>query len=84
MSTSKGISHVSRIDIDKVISSYKEVFQGNPALIKSALLSDKRSEFYKHYPNKFVQFISHETRLPIDIQCKMWIYNLLLNLKLVK
>jgi len=84
VSTSKGISHVSRIDIDKVISSYKEVFQGNPALIKSALLSDKRSEFYKHYPNKFVQFISHETRLPIDIQCKMWIYNLLLNLKLVK
>lgn len=84
VNTSKGIFYVSKINVNKIISSYKEVFQGNTALIKSALLSTKRDEFYRHYPEKFVQFVSRATQLPIKIQCKVWIYNLLMNLKLVK
>ena len=84
VSTNKGIFHISRIDADKIISSYKEVFQGNPALINSALLPSKRSKFYKHYPGKsFIQFVYHETRLSIIVRCKIWIYNLLLK-KFVK
>ena len=84
VNTSKGIFYVSKMNVNKIISSYKEVFQGNTALIKSALLSAKRDEFYRHYPEKFVQFVSRATRLPIKIRCKVWIYNLLMNLKLVK
>lgn len=52
VNTSKGIFYVSKINVNKIISSYKEVFQGNTALIKSALLSTKRDEFYRHYPRK--------------------------------
>lgn len=84
VNTSKGIFYVSKMNVNKIISSYKEVFQGNTALIKSALLSAKRDEFYRHYPEKFVQFVSRATRLPIKIRCKVWIYNLLMHLKLVK
>lgn len=85
VSTKKGIFYLSRINIYKQFSSYQEAYQGNPALIRSVSFSDKRSRFYnQYYNNSFMWLVSRQTRLPILLQSKIWIYNILVRLKLIR
>lgn len=60
-------------------TSFAEVLQGNPSLIKSVVLKNERSQFYKQSSQtSLTSTILDLTRLPLLFRCKIYIYNLLL------
>lgn len=85
VNTEKGIFSLSSVDMHKLISSYEEVCKGNPALIRSVSLPNKRREFYKQYHNiPLLELISKQTRLPILLRSKILVYDMLVKLNLLK
>lgn len=85
VNTEKGIFSLSSVDMHKLISSHEEVYKGNPALIRSVSLPNKRREFYKQYHNiPLLELISKQTRLPILLRSKILVYDMLVKLNLLK
>ncbi|CAK7071214.1 MAG: hypothetical protein PARBA_02789 [Parabacteroides sp.] len=85
VNTEKGVVYASNIEIAKQVTTYKDVYKGNSALIKSVFIPNKRSEFYKFiYTSPFIKLVSRQTRLPIILGSKIFMYNLLVRLKLIR
>lgn len=76
VNTDKGKRFLKRVDNLKIIPfQYEQVVAGNPALIKSAILNERREKFYQVLNRKSViQVISEFTRLPFLLSCKIRLY----------
>lgn len=65
--------------IELIGTSFAEVLQGNPSLIKSVVLKNERSQFYKQSSQtSLTSTILDLSRLPLLFRCKCFICNLLL------
>lgn len=72
----KGFSFLKSLDIQTKEFHYKNVISGNPSLIKSTALTEKRFLFYETFykDNRRVSsIISDLTRLPFVLSFKIWL-----------
>lgn len=77
VNTEKGLSFFKDLDIQTKVFDYKQVISGNPSLIKSTTLTEKRNLFYNTFnrdEKKIIAAISDLTKLPFFLSFKIWLY----------
>lgn len=85
LNTNKVLFYIHENEMIKYEITYKDVYDANPALIRSAIMPYRRNDFYRCYwKSAFVKIVSEQTRLPIILRCKIFVYDLLVKLKLIK
>lgn len=83
VNTEKGLSFLKDLDIQAKEFGYRNVISGNPSLVRSTKLTEKRHLFYKEFnrdARKISGIISDLTRLPFILSLKIWLYYKLKNI----
>lgn len=83
VNTEKGLSFLKDLDIHTKEFDYRNVISGNPSLVKSTKLTEKRHLFFKTFnsdDSKVSDIISDLTRLPLILSFKIWLYYKLKNI----
>lgn len=78
INTRKGIEWQNKLVIQKYKFDFTDVVKGNPSLVYSVDIPEKRATFYdKLRTSGLVKLVSKYTELPLILRLKIFIYNLL-------
>lgn len=78
INTRKGIEWQNKLVIQKYKFDFTDVVKGNPSLVYSVDIPEKRASFYdKLRTSGLVKLVSKYTELPLILRLKIFIYNLL-------
>lgn len=78
INTRKGIEWQNKLVIQKYKFDFTDVVKGNPSLVYSVDIPEKRAAFYdKLRTSGLVKLVSKYTELPLILRLKIFIYNLL-------
>ncbi len=78
INTRKGIEWQNKLVIQKYKFDFTDVVKGNPSLVYSVDIPEKRAAFYdKLRTSGLIKLVSKYTELPLILRLKIFIYNLL-------
>lgn len=78
INTRKGIEWQNKLVIQRYKFDFTDVVKGNPSLVYSVDIPEKRAAFYdKLRTSGLVKLVSKYTELPLILRLKIFIYNLL-------
>lgn len=78
INTRKGMEWQNKLEILKYKFDFADVVKGNPSLVYSVDIPEKRAAFYdKLRTSGLIKLVSKYTKLPLILRLKIFIYNLL-------